>query len=129
MSDPLIIDGDTVWFEGRKIRIWGIDAPEMGQQQGRAAKDELARLMTFRKMLVIPKDMDRYGRIVAQIHCGRGDIGQIMVANGYAVGWGGKYAREERKARSKQRGLYRYGGISSPAAYRAKKREQAFGHG
>lgn len=126
MSNPLVIDGDTVWFEGRKIRLWGMDAPEMGQRHGAAAKAELQRLLDFRRIYVIPMDTDKYGRIVAQIHCGRGDIGQTMVRRGYAVGWNGAYARDEKKARRRRRGLWRRGGISSPAAYRAKNKTKAF---
>ena len=42
--DPLAIDGDTIWSNGVKIRIWGIDAPEMAQPQGLASKQALARL-------------------------------------------------------------------------------------
>lgn len=125
MTNPLVIDGDTLWFEGRKIRIWGIDAPEMGQRQGPAAKAELQRLMTFRRMFVIPTDTDKYGRLVAQIHCGRGDIGQSMVRHGYAVGWSGAYARDEKKARRRRRGLWGKGGIPSPVAFRAKMKAAA----
>ena len=39
-----VVDGDTLWYEGTKIRLIGIDAPEV---QGRCANEhELARQAT-----------------------------------------------------------------------------------
>ena len=38
-STPDIHDGDTVAFDGQRVRLWGIDAPELAQTHGQASKD------------------------------------------------------------------------------------------
>lgn len=120
MRNPLIIDGDTLWHEGVKIRIWGIDAPEMSQRGGPAAKGQLARLCERRRIYVVPCDTDVYGRTVARLYYGRGDIGQQMVASGYAVACAQGYARDEKRATRRKAGLWAKGRISNPAAHRRR---------
>ena len=38
-----VVDGDTLWVSGVKIRLNGIDAPERGQARFREATSELQR--------------------------------------------------------------------------------------
>lgn len=122
MRAPAIIDGDTVFHDGQRIRIWGIDAPEMSQSGGQAAKERLAQLCHRRHIHVVPRDTDVYGRTVAQLFCGRGDIGAAMVESGYAVSAGRTYAKMERKACRRKAGLWRGGPIADPAAHRRAER-------
>ncbi|MCW3782997.1 thermonuclease family protein [Defluviimonas salinarum] len=118
MRHPLVIDGDTLHHDGRKIRIWGIDAPEMGEAGGAAAKGRLESLLSRRQVHAVPRDTDVYGRIVAQLFCGRGDIGQAMVASGYAISRNRAYDRDEKRARKAKAGLWKRGGIADPAIHR-----------
>ena len=120
MRDPLVIDGDSLWHEGRRIRIWGIDAPEIDQPGGQAAKAQLARLCRMRRIHVVPRDTDVYGRIVAQLYYGRGDIGQQMVASGYALARTRRYSRDERRAKRRPTGLWDGGCIEDPAGHRRR---------
>lgn len=122
LRKPLVIDGDTLFHDGRKIRIWGIDAPEIGTAHGPAAKAHLDHLVKMRNIHVVPRDIDAYGRIVAQLFCGRGDIGRSMVEDGYAISRTRDYAGDERKARRKKLGLWARGGISDPAEDRRRAR-------
>lgn len=118
MRAPVIIDGDTVFHDGRRIRIWGIDAPEMSQPDGQAAKERLIRLCHRRHIHVVPRDTDIYGRTVAQLYCGRGDIGAAMVASGFAASASRAYAKIESKACRRKAGLWQSGPIPDPAAHR-----------
>lgn len=118
---PAVIDGDTLIHNGRRIRIWGIDAPEMSQPGGRAAKDNLIALCYRRHIHVVPRGTDVYGRMVAQLFSGRGDIGAAMVEGGFARASGGHYAKNERKARRAARGLWCEGMIEDPAIYRQRR--------
>lgn len=115
---PLVIDGDTLFHDGRKIRIWGIDAPEIGEASGPLAKRQLERLIAARSLHVVPRAHDVYGRLVAQVLAGRGDIGQQMVASGFALSRDAKYDKDEGCARRAATGLWREGGIADPAIWR-----------
>lgn len=118
--DPLAIDGDTVWSNGIKIRIWGIDAPEMAQPQGPASKQALARLCAKRNIMVEPMDRDIYGRIVGRLHYGRGDIGRQMVAGGWAISTCKDYAKDELFARKSGAGFWSRGPIEEPRSFRRR---------
>lgn len=122
MQAPCVIDGDTLVHNGQRIRIWGIDAPELTQLQGFAAKEQLQKLCQRRHIHVIPVDTDFYGRTVAQLFCGRGDIGGDMVETGYALSRAPLYAKKEHTARTAKAGLWRYGKIADPALHRRAER-------
>jgi endonuclease YncB( thermonuclease family) len=71
-----VIDGDTLALvcngEPVRVRLYCIDAPEMGQGAwGRASREHLSAMMPG-TVMVLPKptqfgDRDRFGRIVAEV--------------------------------------------------------------
>lgn len=78
-------DGDTVTVGRTRIRLNGIDAPELDQPGGKASRDYLAGLVLGRSVEIIPKDMDTYGRTVAVILLPDGrSVNSAMVAAGQA---------------------------------------------
>ena len=78
------IDGDTIICGGDRIRLNGIDAPEMPGhcRRGRicvagdpyASRDNLVRLLRRGDIEIIPLKTDRYGRTVAQVTAGGLDL-------------------------------------------------------
>src|SRR4051794_19161426 len=70
-----ITDGDTIRIGNVRIRLFGIDAPEMKQSCnddrgaryacGEAARDELRRHVGSASVSCEPRDRDQYGRVVA----------------------------------------------------------------
>ncbi|MCI0469264.1 MAG: thermonuclease family protein [Nitrospirae bacterium] len=92
-------DGDTISirtskampFKTEKIRLIGIDAPELRQEPwGRHAKRHLKKLISKSDWLVnIELDIqqrDKYGRLLAYVWDNRGMmINEGMIADGYAV--------------------------------------------
>ena len=50
-----------------RIRLYGIDCPETGQDFGSRAKQFTADLAFGKVVTVVPRDRDRYGRIVANV--------------------------------------------------------------
>ncbi len=87
-----VYDGDTVAVsceEGRlTVRVFGIDAPEMGQKPwGEESRAMLRQLLPNAAIRLKVKDTDRYGRVVAQIyaHHKQDDIGLALVRQGGAV--------------------------------------------
>jgi endonuclease YncB( thermonuclease family) len=82
-----IVDGDTFHLQGEKIRLWGVDAPEISTQAGVDAKDYLSYLLSSGEVLCLPVDTDKYSRTVAQCWVGETDVACEMVKAGHAVDW------------------------------------------
>lgn len=63
-----VLDGDTFTLKGesRRIRVWGLDAPEWNHQGGSAATSTLQSLISGERLRCAVIDIDRYGRLVAQ---------------------------------------------------------------
>lgn len=85
----LAVDGDTIRADGMRIRLWGIDAPEMSEVLGPRSKAVLQSVLDS-SMPVTCYEMgrDRYGRIVARCLDAQGyDIGCTMIAARAAEEW------------------------------------------
>ena len=85
-----VIDGDTVDLDCdgalMRVRIWGIDAPEMGQQPwGMLAKDHLQWLLADDSVVALVDGEDKYGRVVARLQRDHTDVGLQMVNAGKAT--------------------------------------------
>ena len=73
-----VIDGDTVRLPYNKfIRLAGVDAPEMSQKGGAAAKHELERLVED-KTISYTEDAHSYGRIVGTVKTGSKNVNNAM---------------------------------------------------
>lgn len=81
-------DGDTVSVDcagnRKKVRLAGIDAPELKQQYGRESRQALANLVFRKTVTVRRKTSDKYGRDVAEIGIQGHDVSSLMVRDGYA---------------------------------------------
>lgn len=78
-------DGDTVTVDATRIRLYGIDAPELAQAGGKASRNYLSSLVEGERVEVFPKDIDAYGRTVAVLRLPDGrDVNALMVAAGHA---------------------------------------------
>ena len=67
-----ISDGDTITVltadkTQHRIRLWGIDAPETGQDFGSRAKQAASSLAFGKQVTIRARDTDRYGRTVAEV--------------------------------------------------------------
>ena len=88
-----IIDGDTFQTRSARVRIWGIDAPEMDTTEGRKAKAMLRHLLRDgRKPLCSFVEVGPYRRDIMRCDA----LACEMVATGWAQDWprysGGAYA-------------------------------------
>jgi micrococcal nuclease len=93
-----VVDGDTFWIDGVKVRIAGIDAPEVSSPRcasERALGDEatlrLASLLNAGAFDLGPgpQDEDRYGRKLRIVTREGVSIGDQLVAEGLARRWDG----------------------------------------
>lgn len=109
-----IHDGDTITvLQGKqqiKVRIFGIDAPELKQPYGKKSKQFLANLITGKVVEVEESGEDRYKRTIGTIYLNGTDISAQMVENGYAWVYrkfSKKYTPQESKAKKQGLGLWR----------------------
>ncbi|WP_041391223.1 thermonuclease family protein [Sphingobium chlorophenolicum] len=93
-----VVDGDTFWFQGERVRVMDIDAPETHPPRcaEEAALGERATLRLQALMNAGPfslesgdRDMDRYGRALRVVTRGGESIGEMLVAEGLAREWEG----------------------------------------
>ena len=84
-----IHDGDTLTGitsgkEQIKVRLEGIDAPELGQPFGRVAKRALSDKVFGKHVVIVTTHRDLYGRTVGRVLFGSRDVGAELVREGYA---------------------------------------------
>ena len=85
-----VTDGDTLWVQahngGRvhKLRLQGMDAPEICQPGGQVSRDVLARRALHQEVDVTVSYRDVYGRGIATIRLNGDDLGAEMVRAGQA---------------------------------------------
>ena len=124
-------DGDTLWLQpdggGRphKLRIEGIDAPEICQAGGAASREALARRVLRRHVEAEVRRYDDYGRGVARIRLDGEDLGGQLVREGQAWSYRwrhspGPYASQEQVARSARRGLFAEADPELPRDFRRR---------
>lgn len=125
-----VFDGDTLAAscpEGEvRVRMFGIDAPEMGQEPwGDRSKEALRGLLPRRDWVRLRvMDRDRYDRTVAQVFAGERDVGLEMVRQGRARVYeqyndSPAYQQAEAEARRARRGIWeKPGGQQDPATWR-----------
>jgi endonuclease YncB( thermonuclease family) len=78
------IDGDTFSYNGIKVRVRGIDAPEIGTPGGFEAAQRLATLLHEGPIKIIPISHDVYGRTVADVFLNGQNLAEVLIAEGYA---------------------------------------------
>ena len=83
-----VIDGDSFIVQHQKksyeIRLWGIDAPEYDQPFASQAKKHLNSLIVGKMIWIIPKDVDKYDRLVAMAKIDKENVNSHMVGLGLA---------------------------------------------
>lgn len=74
-----------------RLRLLGIDAPEMGTPEGRAARDHLRALLGAARLVVrtYRDPGDKYGRWLALVEADGVNVNDAMVAGGHARAYDG----------------------------------------
>ncbi|NIX76941.1 thermonuclease family protein [Microvirga terricola] len=121
------VDGDTIRINEMRIRLKGIDAPELEQTCVRAgqpylcgeeARNALVAILLKQQVECRLSGRDRYRRSLARCTVEGKDIGARLVEEGWAVAYGG-YTWEETRARHRAVGLWA-GSFDYPREWRRK---------
>ena len=112
-----VSDGDTMTvLRDRtqvRIRLYGIDCPETGQDFGSRAKQFTADLAFGEVVKVVPRDRDRYGRIVADVVLPDGRVLNDELVKAGLAWWYRQHAQNigtlsELEARDRWRSVQRF---------------------
>ncbi len=127
-----VIDGDTIELEGKRIRLFGIDAPEKSQpcqvQEaavacGIIARNALIGFVVGATVRCDREDVDRYGRDVSRCYAEGYDLSASMVRTGLAVAYRQYsliYVSEEETAKRHKRGIWK-GSFVMPWDWRSQR--------
>lgn len=77
------VDGDTIRVGGERIRLRGIDTPELSEPEGLAAKQRLEELLRSGPMEIIPHGRDVYDRIIADVFINGQNVAEILNSEGF----------------------------------------------
>ena len=127
-----ITDGDTITVlvgaDRKKIRLEGVDAPERGQPFSNRSRQFISSLVSNREVRILPREQDRYGRLVARVRVDDLDLSLELVRAGLA--WHYKryssdpgLAAAELQARTERLGLW---SLTAPVPpWEVKRRSRA----
>jgi endonuclease YncB( thermonuclease family) len=127
-----VVDGDTVWVKTNasqpplKVRLEGIDAPEICQAGGVQASDALKSRVLGQGVTVTSGAHDDYGRTVGTLHLQGQDVGRWLVANGHAWVYSYRhkkalYAEEFAQAQWARRGIFSEAAPEEPRLFRKRQ--------
>lgn len=108
-----VVDGDTldvdvdlgfnVVLKRKRVRITGIDTPELRTEEGRKARTFVIDWVFYKKQSTAPFILrveahkeDKYGRILGTLWCNGEDLAQQLVLKGYAVTYDGKNPKGDK---------------------------------
>lgn len=128
-----VIDGDTIRVGGETVRLFAIDAPERDQtctrpdgtawRCGDWSAAEVRRLFGGARASCEAVDTDRYGRTVARCVVNGRDMGEVLVAAGYArayLRYSDLYLEVEKQAVVAGRGIFG-SDMDAPESFRAAR--------
>jgi len=121
-------DGDTLTCldesnQQQKIRLSDIDAPEIGQDFGKASREALAALVFGKTVEVVDQGRDETGRWIARVMVDGIDVNRQMVATGNAWHYAAysndqTLAAVQAQAQSQKQGLWAASSPTPPWVYR-----------
>ena len=124
-GNAIVVDGDTIKINEKKIRFGGIDAPESyfkGKKQtciednkevfcGQISKNKLKEKIGSNSLnCKIEKNKDKYKRLIGECFIKDESLSVFMVRNGYAFDWPryskGKFAKNQEHAKINKLGFW-----------------------
>ena len=89
-GDTITVDIDLgfgVWARKQKIRLMGLNAPELATPDGALSRDFLNELVMGRTVIVQTKKdrKEKYGRWLGTIWAGKVNVNELLLAKNLAV--------------------------------------------
>ena len=123
----IIRSGSEILARKYRIRMRGIDAPELKMTYGKESKDALVKLIGEKSTRIYVYEQDQFGRYVGDIYCDSVFIQEQMLKNGHAWHFKNYDSRQEfseweRKARAACQGLWALNNPEKPWDWRRDER-------
>ncbi len=139
-----VSDGDTLWIRpvagGKpvRIRLDGVDAPEICQTHGTIARQALKKRVAKQTVLVQTRSRDSFGRLLARVSVpgatvpvgaakssNGSDVGDWLVREGHAWSYryrrdAGPYSAQQAAAKAARRGLFSAARPEEPRDFRKR---------
>ena len=131
-GEARVIDGMTLEVQGQRLRLFGIDAPDLKQTCrwpnkvipcGQVSKTAMMDLVAQTRVVCAALNKKRTGVRLARCRAGGFDIGANMVHTGWALAFRPEsiaYVETENKAKKARRGLWK-GEFPVPWEWREKR--------
>jgi endonuclease YncB( thermonuclease family) len=134
VGDAKVIDGGAIKFDGLPVRLWGIDAPGLGQKCGKTdagllAEKALHDIADGHRAVCELRDYDaKDKRAVAVCAVDGQDIAASMVERGWAWDFpktsNGAYSAEQKQAKSEMKGVHILS-CDKPSQWRQRQKSEA----
>lgn len=79
-----VVDGDTFRYGTERVRLRGIDTPELNEPGGQAARLRLEELLRSGPVRMVPHGRDVYDRLVADVFVDEQNVAAMLRREGYA---------------------------------------------
>ncbi len=79
-----VVDGDTFRYGTERVRLRGIDTPELDEPNGQAARLRLEELLHSGQVRIVPHGRDVYDRLVADVFVDGRNVTDMLTQEGYA---------------------------------------------
>jgi len=128
-----IIDGDTIHIGNNKVRLYGIDAPEINQtctinkiiwECGFESSQALESIISEKEVQCEIVDIDRYKRFVAICFVKNINLSQYMVLSGWAIAYlyySDDFIDDEKIAKKNNVGIWQ-GKFQEPYLFRKQEK-------
>jgi endonuclease YncB( thermonuclease family) len=126
-----VLDADTLDVVDRRgrryrLRLQGVDAPEMSQPHGALARQQVVGQVQRRWVWARFRGRDRWGRHVARVRTSQGDLARWLVREGWAFALPGLANAGLRTsaawARLRRRGMWADGFVQPPWQATSRRR-------
>jgi endonuclease YncB( thermonuclease family) len=76
-------DGDTFSTLRGKVRLHGVNAPELSEARGETARRRLGEVLASGPITIVPRLEDIYGRTVADVYVSGRNVADVLRAEGF----------------------------------------------
>jgi len=144
-----VVDGDTIDIDTpdgdklkTRIRLWGVDTPELARSGrpemhfARAAKEFAEQMLNSKEVNVVlapEKSRDKYGRLLAYVFCERGGrmFNEMLIEEGFAYAdprfahpYKKQFESTEKRARKNGVGLWAGLTLEQMPAWKQRRQHQ-----
>ena len=129
-----VSDGDTILLQSGsqriKVRMYGIDAPELKQNYGEDSKNYLEKRILNKNVDVKVINEDKYGRKVGKVFYKNKDINLEMIKTGnawfyeYHAKKEKEYRKASKSAQEQKLGLWKDKNPQNPRNFRLEHRRE-----